>query len=643
MKRFFKKTLCICLVVLMLVSIPLSANAKAVNKTPIIFIAGINSSSLYLNKGTENEQRVWLPTVDDWTPVIDFFKSLTHLEDNGYNYDSFMTQKFVPVLQNAIGPIRCDSNGNSMQDVSIDFTMQSYAENEIARAKGGIQSDLLEIAADTIGGDRVFRYSYDFRISVMDHIHILRDMVENVKNVTNSKKVRIIGVSMGGAVLNAYLNTYGHDDLESVTFLSSAAEGTNFPALMFSGTIQLNRDTIAACLNRLIGLVPSALIASLENSINQINELWSGDRITYFYNEWVKDYLGKWCGLWNLVPSDKVDSCIDFMLDKQKDAGLIAKIKQYQACQDNLHDVLNQCKKDGVKVYVLSSYNINAIPFKGNDHQNDILIDTEYCTLGATAATFPEKTLGDDYTQKVDDGKERVSCDNIVDASTCWFPDQTWIIKNMVHCMFVKKTKDNEPDQTGEFFKWFISQTDEISVESNEKYPQFLDYTKSAGSLVALEPVVIETPTEEGEKGSGAYISSAVTVYTYTQITGLGWALIIALVALIIILIAKRRNKGPIEGVLTKAEIKALPKSERKAAKKQNKARIKEWKKQQKANKKARKAELKAMPRKERKAAKKADKKAAKAARKQAKADAKAAKKQAKLDKKAAKAAKKAK
>ena len=638
MKNIIKKSICIILAVLMIAAVPVCSFAQDVNKTPIIFIAGINSSSLYMNRGTANETRVWSPTVEDWQPVIDFFKGLTKFEDNGYNYDSFMKQKFVPLLQNAIEPIRCDGNGNSINSIQYDSTTLPYSKSEIARQKGGIQSDLLKLAADTIGGDRVFRYSYDLRLCVTDHVAKLRELVEAAKEQTHSKKVRLIGVSMGGAVLNAYLNTYSHDDLESVTFLSSAAEGTNFPALMFSGTIQLTRDTIAPCLKSLVGVVPAALVASLETSINQINELWSGDRITYFYDHWVKDYLGKWGGLWNLVPSDKVDSCIDFMLDKDKDAGLIAKIKLYQSYQDNLHNVLNDCKKDGVEVYVLSSYNIAGIPFKGNDHQNDILIDTEYCTLGAKAATFPEKTLGDNYTQEVDDGKDRVSCDNIVDASTCWFPDTTWIIKNMVHCMFVEKTEDGEKDQTGEFFKWFISSKEPLTVESDSNWPQFLDYTPGNGNLVPLVPVVIETP----EQANGEYVSSAVTTYTYTQITALGWAVIIACAVLVVLLIAKKSgNKEPIEGVLTKAEIKALPKGERKAAKKQNKARIKEWKKEQKAKKKARKAELKAMPKAERKAAVKAEKAEKKARKKELKSQKKAAKKQKKIDKKAAKAAKK--
>ena len=273
---------------------------------------------------------------------------------------------------------------------------------------------------------------------------------------------------------------------------------------------------------------------------------------------------------------------------------------------------------------------------------SDFLITTRQTSNGGTAADL-FTTLGDDYQQKVQSDKNYVSEDNIIDASTCYSPDKTWFIKNLVHAIIT------DGDQHSKIVAWLIVNND-TTIETSEKYPQFLEYTKvkdengkESYQLVPVKKVVIETPSEEGEEGSGEYVSSAVTVYTYTQITGLGWALIIAVVALLIILIAKRRKKGLIEGVLTKAEIKALPKSERKAAKKQNKARIKEWKKEQKANRKARKAELKAMPRKERKAAKKADKKEAKAARKQAKADAKAAKKQAKLDKKAAKAEKKSK
>ena len=642
MKRFVKVTLSVLLVIVMLASIPLSVAAKAKNDTPIIFISGINSSSLYLNKGTANEKRAWMPMVNDWQKPIDFLKGLTKLEDNGYNYDSYMKDVFVPFLQEHMEDLRCDGNGNSIRNIQIDYTDQSYAENEIARQKGGIVFDVQELAADTIGGKRVFRLTYDFRLSVIEAAKTLRTLVEHVKDVTGSKKVRLFAVSMGGSVLTAYLNMYAHDDLDTVMSLYSSINGTDFPAEIFSGKLNLNRETMAASLKHLVDVVPAAFIGALESTINNVNTLWSGERLTYFYNNWIKTYIGKWAGLYNLIPADRLDECIDFMLDKQKDAGLIEKLKTFQGYQRNINKILKECHDDCVKVYILSSYNIAGLPFEGNDGQGDIIIDTKYASAGATVASFTEKTLGDDYTQKVDDGKERVSCDKIVDASTCALPDSTWIIKNMLHCQIIKTTKDGEADQSGIFFKWLISSNEQLTVESDSKYPQFMDYTKGSGSLVPLVPVVIETP--EDAKGNGEYVSSAVTTYTYTQITALGWALIIAVVALIIILIAKKRgNKEPIEGVLTKEEIKALPKGERKAAKKQNKARIKEWKKEQKAAKKARKAELKAMPRKERKAAIKADKSAAKARKKELKAARKAAKKQRKLEKKAAKAAKKSK
>ena len=642
MKRFVKVTLSVLLVIVMLASIPLSVSAKAKNDTPIIFISGINSSSLYLNKGTANEKRAWMPMVNDWQKPIDFLKGLTKLEDNGYNYDSYIKNVFVPFLQEHMEDLRCDGNGNSIKNIQIDYTDQSYAENEIARQKGGIVFDVQELAADTIGGKRVFRLTYDFRLSVIEAAKSLRTLVEHVKDVTGSKKVRLFAVSMGGSVLTAYLNMYAHDDLDTVMSLYSSINGTDFPANIFSGKLNLNRETMAASLKHLVDVVPAAFIGALESTINNVNTLWSGERLTYFYNNWIKTYIGKWAGLYNLIPAERLDECIDFMLDKQQDAGLIEKLKTFQGYQRNINKILKECHDDGVKVYILSSYNIAGLPFEGNDGQGDIIIDTKYASAGATVASFTEKTLGDDYTQKVDDGKERVSCDKIVDASTCALPDSTWIIKNMLHCQIIKTTKDGEADQSGIFFKWLINSNEQLTVESDSKYPQFMDYTKGSGSLVPLVPVVIETP--EDAQGNGEYVSSAVTTYTYTQITALGWALIIAVVALIIILIAKKRgNKEPIEGVLTKEEIKALPKGERKVAKKQNKARIKEWKKEQKAAKKARKAELKAMPRKERKAAIKADKAAAKARKKELKAARKAAKKQRKLEKKAAKAAKKSK
>ena len=642
MKKFVKVTLSVLLIIVMLVSIPLSVSAKAKNDTPIIFISGINSSSLYLNKGTANEKRAWMPMVNDWQKPIDFLKGLTKLEDNGYNYDSYMKDVFVPFLQEHMEDLRCDGNGNSVYNISFDSTMQSYAENEIARQTGGIVFDEQEIAADTIGGNRVFRLTYDFRLSVIEAAKSLRNLVEHVKDVTGSKKVRLFAVSMGGSVLTAYLNMYAHDDLDTVMSLYSSINGTDFPAEIFSGKLNLTRDTVAACLKHLVDVVPAAFIGALESTINQVNTLWSGERLTYFYNNWIKTYIGKWAGLYNLIPADRLDECISFMLDKQQDAGLIEKLKTFQGYQRNVNKILKECRDDGVKVYILSSYNIAGLPFEGNDGQGDIIIDTKYASAGATVASFTEKTLGDDYTQKKDDGKERVSCDKIVDASTCTLPDSTWIIKNMLHCQIIKTTKDGEADQSGIFFKWLINSNEQLTVESDSKYPQFMDYTKGSGSLVPLVPVVIETP--EDAKGNGEYVSSAVTTYTYTQITALGWALIAVIAALIIILIVKKSgNKEPIEGVLTKEEIKALPKGERKAAKKQNKARMKEWKREQKAAKKARKAELKAMPRKERKAAIKADKAAAKARKKELKAARKAAKLQKKLEKKAAKAAKKSK
>ena len=336
--------------------------------------------------------------------------------------------------------------------------------------------------------------------------------------------------------------------------------------------------------------------------------------------------------MWELAGHSKA---MEKMLKETKNEEFQTKVMNYYHLQDGIKDTFDKLKKKGVELCFTSNYNLTGVPVTPNAHKvnTDYLIDTYHTSFGATVADLG-KTLGDNYKQKNDDSHNHISADNVIDASTCYAPENTWFVKNLLHVSFPEKSPQTK------FICW-LTLTDKVNVETaTDKYPQFLDYDAEKDTLKPLTKVEIET-AEEG--GNGEFISSAVTTYSYTQITALGWAVIVAVIIVILLLIIKsRKNKQNIEGVLTKEQIKALPKSERKAAKKQNKLRIKEYKKEQKSAKKARKAELKAMPKAERKAAKKADKAQAKADKKQAKIDRKAAKKQAKADKKAAKAAKKA-
>ena len=113
----------------------------------------------------------------------------------------------------------------------------------------------------------------------------------------------------------------------------------------------------------------------------------------------------------------------------------------------------------GTAAAIVCGYGISVIPVTTEtESQCDFLIDTKYASLGATTAPF-DGTLEDGdpaYT----------SPDNMVDASTCAFPDITWFVKYQDHNNFC------EPYQ--QFVLWLVRFDGQPTITSNEAYPQYL-------------------------------------------------------------------------------------------------------------------------------------------------------------------------
>ena len=632
MKSLLKKGFCalLCIALIACGIVP----AFAADTTPVVLVPGVMNTPIY-DDATGNQ--VLMPDFKrqlDIEGTITALKEVLHLQDTGA-YDQAIDE-LIAVAKGLFDEARCDENGNPVIPSHHVKTNGSIAA-DTASAHYSDESAIARQIAKTIGNRNVYIFTYDWRLDIVGIVDGgLAPLIERVKQETGSDKVTICAASMGGAITNTYLSKYGdRNDVKKAIFLSSAGQGVQFVHDIYcTKPVFVNRKAMAPYFKTVLGAAGGIGISAVSNYLCQIAQKLMDSQYDKLWTQFVEKDLLCWPSMWELAGHSQD---MESMLKATKNATFQNKVMEYYHLQDGLKNTLDGLKKKGVEICYTSNYNLTGVPATPKAHivNTDYLIDTYHTSHGATVADLG-KTLGDNYTQKNDDGHNHLSADGIIDASTCYAPENTWFIKNLLHVSF----SDGSP-QTA-FVCWLIL-TDKVNIESDaEKYPQFMEYDKDKNTLTPVEEIVIETPSDAA--GNGEYVSSAVTTYTYTQITALGWALIIAVVALIIILIVKKSgNKEPIEGVLTKEEIKALPKGERKAAKKQNKARIKEWKKEQKAAKKARKAELKAMPRAERKAAIKADKAAAKARKKELKAARKAAKKQRKLEKKAAKAAKKSK
>ena len=629
MKKLLKKGFCVLLAIAMIACgiVP----AFATDKTPVVLIPGVINTPIYDEAGNQ----ILMPDFKnqlDIEQTVNALKDVLHLQETGA-YDQAIDE-LISIAKGLFDAARCDENGNPVTPSHHVAPKGSLAvDEEISYLPG--EGAIARNIAKTIGKSNVYVFTYDWRLDIPGIVdNWLAPYIERVKKETGSDQVKIVAASMGSAVTNTYLSKYEYrNDVKKAVLISGAGQGVQFITDIYTtNPVFINRKAMAPYFKTVLGLAPAIGISAVSKYLCDIAQTLVDSQYEKLWTEFVEKDLLCWPSMWELAGHSEV---MEKMLKETKNEVFQNKVMSYYKLQDGLKNTFDKLQKKGVELCFTSNYNLTGVPVTPNAHKinTDYLIDTFHTSYGATVADLG-KTLGDNYKQKKDKDHNHLSADGVIDASTCYAPENTWFIKNLLHVSFPEKAPQTK------FICW-LALTDKVNIESNaDKYPQFMEYDSEKNTLTPLTKVEIETPEEEG---AGEYISSAVTTYSYTQITMLGWIVIAAAIIVVLILIKKsRNNKQNIEGVLTREQIKALPKSERKAAKKQNKLRIKEYKKEQKAAKKARKAELKAMPKAERKATIKADKAQAKAAKKQAKIDRKAAKKQAKADKKAAKAAKKA-
>ena len=675
LRNFIKKSISVLSAVLMLsvVCISPAAQAKSAKETPVIVVPGVTNTPLYRN----GEQVFWPEfSQDDFQDIYALAQGLLKLPDTGA-YGA-LADKLIDKCYSLFDGAACKADGTSKYPVKAVTYSTGPISQHMELLNFGAEGNVARAVADKIGYNNVYYYTYDWRVDKVDLVkNNFRPYVEMVKRETGADKVSIVFSSMGGTIASVYLAEYGTlGDTQNVVFSSSAADGVSLFNDLIAGNVKVPRQSLV---KYIAGINPQgntelyALLVSLCSTyaVNIANKLIDSQYDKVF-REFIVTVFGYMPGMWYLAEGYNIEECISKAFDPAKSANLISVIRRYFKYQDKLPDTIKAARAAGVNVRVIGGYGIIGTPLvpSSGKLQTDSLIDSKHTTLGATFSDL-EDTLGDNYTQKVklDDDYDHISADKMVDASTCLLPSETWIIKGQWHVDYSSKSKKD-------FITWLTTTNEPITVASNADYPQFLCVKN--GELVTLESTIFVPAETPGE--AGMCTNSKPTVYTYTELTLLGWICYVALpIAIIIALIVLASRKGKKKDILAGCEIEGLqeitddmPKKEKKAAQKANKKVLnkywkankthliaqykfcndklapyavpgiveikddmskKEIKQAEKTNKKARKAYYKEN--------KKDLKKDFKANKKQKKIDKKEAKKQAKADKKAAKASKK--
>lgn len=377
--------------------------------------------------------------------------------------DTFVSQ-FYAVLDFFLGALKCDAQGNSIESVRA-LGCDPLDED---RHKG---DDYPSVSRGVQGDDYVFEY--DFRLDPIENAVLLNEFIENVKQLTNHRKVTVIAHSEGTCVTGAYLAKYGSESVEKVIFVGAAVNGISLIGNAFTKNISVKGrsdalESFAATalgfdgVNEFINLLISALNkAGVLGFITDALDVLLDNTIDGLYRDYLVDMFAVMPGLWSFVPDEYYEQAKTVMFDGNgKYDALCEKLDSYHyGVQCEINGVFEKANAEGTAVVFCGGYGTSSIPIAQEAPVNsDFLIDTKYTSFGATVAPFGEKLENA--------AGEYVSPDGIIDASTCLFPDSTWFCKYQTHNDFC--------DPFRQFLKWLITFDGQPTVSSSPDYPQFI-------------------------------------------------------------------------------------------------------------------------------------------------------------------------
>lgn len=468
-----KKLMSVLLAAVMLAAMLMpafAAHADECGVTPVISVRGFGSD-LYVQNDDGSETGVFSYNPAEISAMVTSVSGALARLALRSDYSGFVDKLRDAVDVLAAG-LKCDENGASVKNV--------VTHSDPTDTDTHLNTDYAYFHRDKEHGNYVFEY--DWRMSPIAIADELNEYVQQVKAATGHDKVALISHSEGNSITASYLNKYGAGDIEKSVHLSAAFQGISIIGEAFTKNVDLEnkgrglQDFLTTFLDTdsFFGFLNS-LVASLNNMgvldrvLNGLDKVFD-KTLDQVYSEILVDTFATMPAMWSFVPDEYYEEAKQTMLGgDEKYAGLIRQIDDYHDnVQTRVPEILQQTMDAGTPVAIICGYGIAVIPVTTvTDSQGDMLIDTKYASVGATAAPFGGML----------ESGERLSPDAQIDAATCAFPEITWFVKYQSHNSFTQPYKD--------FVLWLIQYDGQPTVTSNEAYPQFM----LGGSEAPLRPV----------------------------------------------------------------------------------------------------------------------------------------------------------
>ncbi|MBQ4571990.1 MAG: hypothetical protein IJA80_01780 [Clostridia bacterium] len=486
-----KKILSVFIAIVMIfTTFSLFAFAKEEKPVPVVVLQGYSGPTLVY--ADENGEPIIDPETGDVVKAwpVDFAKigeqvisALPGMVAGKLVGEDAIVEALVPIVKDTLMPLVILEDGTSWQNLTyypkgakatqvstlIEKDMTEYIPESV----------FVEEAIARVGAENVFGFTFDWRRSQIDYVKAVDEYIQEVKEITGSDKVDLMGLSHGGQYGTTYLYYYGDKgDVRNAILANPATGGTTLVStVMMNEYVDLDLKNVMKFVEHIFDIEEDFNwifdLLSLDNIIGGINRVLQEDRINY--------RLSQLPSLLDFVPMDRFDEVIENIgLNPETNGKLYYDTVKYHRdvhTGTNLADKFAELQKNGTKIGYIVGCGYTAVSSVGTN--SDFLIDTYLGSGGATCAPFGE-TFEAGYVQNGlicdDPAHYHISPEFNIDASTGALPDSTWYVTGQGHGQYFN---DPYTKQIVCNFLW----NDLETVFDDDRFPQFNYAQKHADNI----------------------------------------------------------------------------------------------------------------------------------------------------------------
>ena len=500
--KIFKKLLAVILCVVMAAAVVPVASAE--ESYPVVFVAGYTSSQMFVERGTENEVKVWKQDVAD--KVIDAVKSEIPGVIAGallalIGINSPLFKVLDPYVNDLIEYMRLNDDGTSKYDVELyPHSVEDTRLDRLKEMKYYPDHDSLLNLGEKAGDKNVYCCTLDWRLGQLDNAEVLNNYINDLLEKTGKSKVNIMGVSFGGQVVASYLTLYGGEKVNNAVLHCPALDGSTIVSELLKGNANVKWSDA-------LDLYCSYDKVEQEYSVitNLIDISFINDFLMDFINTELLDFFLNYGSVWDLVPLSEYAALRDKLLSDGTHGEIIRKSDAYHfEIAAKRAETFEKLKADGVDISIIAGYGCEPVVSCGTN--SDGVIDLASATGAFCAA--PDETLPDGYAQSKCENHCHISPAFTVDASTGYLPENTWFVEDMYHGLGVNEAKVNELIMT------LLTEESIKDIHSSPEYPQFLtSQNRCRGIYCAFENCAEGYFTPYSTKLTVKNVSKKDTVY----------------------------------------------------------------------------------------------------------------------------------